>query len=73
MGRPKGHKLSEETKAKMRMAHIKKRGRPRLEGGAAMAGKVGLRGKGERKTPRKPRRLHFPKKPAGMTEGEYRV
>lgn len=73
MGRPKGHVLSEETKAKMRVAHIPKRGRPRLGGDAQWRGKVGLRGKGERKVLHKPRRLSFPTKPAGMTEGEYRV
>jgi phage terminase large subunit-like protein len=57
----------------MRVAHIKKRGRPRLEGDDKWRGKVGLRGKGERKKLHKARRLRFPSKPAGMTEGQYRV
>jgi phage terminase large subunit-like protein len=65
--------LSEETKARMREAHIKKKGRPRLEGDAQWRGKVGLRGKGEHKVLHKPRRLHFPSRPAGVTEGAFRV
>lgn len=73
MGRPKGHKLSEETKARMRTAHIKKRGRPRLEGGDQWRGKVGLRDKKAPSSKVKPRRLRFPQKQSGMSEGQYRV
>ena len=72
-GRPKGHILSNDTKARMSASHTKHPGRPRLQGGDQWRGKVGLRAKGERKKPRKPHRLHFPVKPAGMTEGDYRV
>jgi len=72
MGRPKGHILSEETKAKMRISHIKKRGRPRLEGGVAWRDQIGLRDKETRRSS-VPRRLHFPKKPSSMDEAEYRV
>lgn len=72
MGRPLGHRLSQETKLRMSLAHKKKRGRPRLKGNDAWREKVGLRDKGGRKAVI-PRRLSFPRKPSSMDEGQYRV
>jgi len=73
MGRPKGHRLSEETKEKIRASCTRKAGRPRLRGDDRWRGRIGVRGHGELKARTKPRRLRFPSKSPGMTEGEYRV
>lgn len=71
MGRPLGHRLSEATKEKIRVSCTKGPGRPRLKGDDRWRGKIGLRDKGGHKKMVKPHRLHFPKRPSGISDGEW--